>query len=467
MKKVFFVLFFLILFALPINITFAQSGLADSPCPMFKCNLKHNGQTSVTTDIEKPNLKWKFDAGNGIETSPTIGADGTIYFGSFKDNFYALNPDGSVKWKLERPGEEFRSTPTIARDGTIYFGAVYDTELVYNKLHDTEMDYGIPKVYALNPDGSVKWEFVTGGILGGTYASPTIGPDGTIYMGAGGAKMTERAVGGDRLWAINPDGTEKWHFNTEEAIFTAVAIADDGTIYLAGAEGVFYAINSDGTEKWRFEKRDGYFDASPTIDKDGTIYFGSTNKNLYALTKDGEEKWSFKVNDILEAPVSIGLDGTLYSGVIDMSKTDKNLYALNPDGTEKWRFETGDGVFATPTIDANGILYFGSYDGHLYSFNPDGTERWRYKTDGGITYSPTISKDNTIYFGSWDNHLYAIGGAAPKEEEQPEEIVSGESERDNRIIYYLVGAAILVILLVAAILLIRMKKKSQRLNEKE
>jgi outer membrane protein assembly factor BamB len=78
----------------------AQAQLVDSPWPTYKGNSKHTGLSPYTTQIDEPKLKWKFDAGHGVETSPAIGPDGTIYFGVFKDHFLALNPDGTVKWEF-------------------------------------------------------------------------------------------------------------------------------------------------------------------------------------------------------------------------------------------------------------------------------------------------------------------------------------------------------------------------------
>ena len=57
---------------------------------------------------------WLVPIGSSSETCPAVGADGTIYFGTFDHRLWALNPDGSRKWlfgntahlpNLEHPAE--------------------------------------------------------------------------------------------------------------------------------------------------------------------------------------------------------------------------------------------------------------------------------------------------------------------------------------------------------------------------
>jgi outer membrane protein assembly factor BamB len=66
--------------------------------------------------------KWKFKAGQLIDCSPAIGADGTVYFASYDNYIYAVNPDGTEKWKFET-GNSIESSPSIGADGTIYIGS--------------------------------------------------------------------------------------------------------------------------------------------------------------------------------------------------------------------------------------------------------------------------------------------------------------------------------------------------------
>lgn len=45
-------------------------------------------------------VKWVFNSSYKFWSIPTIGRDGTIYIASNDQNVYALFPDGSVKWSL-------------------------------------------------------------------------------------------------------------------------------------------------------------------------------------------------------------------------------------------------------------------------------------------------------------------------------------------------------------------------------
>ena len=319
--------------------------------------------------------KWKFRTWDSVLSYPAIGADGTIYVGSFDNLFYAINPDGTQKWAFATGGHV--RNPAIGSDGTIYI---------------TSMD---DNLYAINPDGSPKWvfPFVDYG------AALAIGVDGTVYV----------ASQDWNLYAIDPDGTQKWVFTAADDL-GRVTIGPDGTIY-AGEDMTgsnFYAINPDGTQKWVFSQHRPV-SSSPAIGADGTVYVGSGNGRLFALNPDGTSKWEFHTGGNTKCP-AIGADGTIYVGHWGTSVS--SLYAINPDGTEKWEFPTGDWVTATPAIGADGTIYVGSYDKNLYAINPDGTEKWAFQTGDIIQSSAAIGTDGTIYVGSYDQYLYAINGSS-------------------------------------------------------
>jgi len=104
--------------------------------------------------------------------------------------------------------------------------------------------------------------------------SPAIGSDGTIYVGSLD----------NNLYAINPDGTQKWTFATGDFVESTPAIGSDGTIYVGSNDFfAFYAINPDGSQKWRAFSTGEDVTSSPAIGSDGTIYVGSNDNNLYAI----------------------------------------------------------------------------------------------------------------------------------------------------------------------------------------
>lgn len=322
---------------------------------------------------------WRYQIKAGAPTSnyssPAIGPDGTIYVGSQDNYLYAVNGDGTLKWRFPT-GDVVRSSPAIAADGTIYIGS-YDNRL-----------------YAVNPDGSVKWSYQTGGNI---PSSPAIAGDGTIIFGSSD----------DSIRALNPDSTLQWIYPTSGDVYSSPAIAADGTVYCGSNDDYLYALTSAGVLKWRFATGKD-IQSSPAIGSDGTVYVGSDDGTIYALNPDsGTIKWGSLTNGDVPASPAIAADGSIYVG-----STDKLLYALDPSGTRKWQYATGDKVRSSPAVNANGTIYFGSDDNFLYALNPDSTLLFQYEVDNDIESSPTIGPDGTIYFVSNDGYLYALKGTS-------------------------------------------------------
>ena len=320
------------------------------------------------TTLGEGTVKWEYSTGI-ILSCPAIGPDGTIYIGSMDHNLYAIRPDGTLKWKF-LTYSVIDSSPAIGPDGTIYVGS-WDHNL-----------------YAINPDGSLKWKFLTNNMIS---SSPSIGSDGTIYVGSSDGY----------LYAINPDGSLKWKFYAYGSVDSSPAIGPDGIIYVASTNYLF-AINPNGTLKWNFPV--SVIDSSPAIGSDGTIYVGSDDFYLYAINPDGSLKWKFFTNYIISnSSPAIGPDGIIYVG-----SWDQYLYAINPDGSLKWKFQPNDWVDSSPAIGADGTIYVGSDDDYLYAINPDGSLKWKIYR---INNSPAIDSDGTIYVGGTFD-LYAVTSAS-------------------------------------------------------
>jgi len=323
--------------------------LADTSWPMFQHDLSHTG-LSMHHGPDTATVKWTFPTGDKIYGSVSIGDGGTIYIGthgkcsSTKSRLYAIHPNGTEKWHWV-PGHFIDSTPAVASDGTVYVGC-----------RDR-------RLYALYPNGTEKWAFYAPipwwlkccCCKGFALTSPAIGKDGTIYIGSNN----------HRLYAINPDGTEKWSYWTRGAIRSSPAIAPDGTIYVGSHDRKLHAVNPDGTRKWRYQTC-GWIVSSPAIGADGTIYVGSHDRKLHAVNPDGTRKWTYSTCCYITSSPAIDSDGTIYVG-----SYDRRVYAINPDGTLLWKFSTGDRIhYSSPAISSDGTVYIGNLGGKLYAFGP-------------------------------------------------------------------------------------------------
>ncbi|MBU1626105.1 PQQ-binding-like beta-propeller repeat protein, partial [bacterium] len=264
MKRSFYILPILILGIL--FSTYSYSQLAQSAWPMFKRDFRHSGN-SPHVGPQNPLEKWKFKAAQKVSSSPAIGFDGTIYFGSDDGFLYTLLHNGTMIW-VYNVYQPITSSPSIDSNGVIYLSSA-------------------EKLFALNSDGTLHWSLYLIGETDGS--SPAIWTDGTIYI----TTIDDRPATCN-LYAINPNGTQKWKYSyppypDQFSDVGSPAVGYDGVIYFsAGIEsdkGYLFAINSNGTLKWKFET-DGGTCSSPAVAPDGTSYIGTDQGNFYAINSN-------------------------------------------------------------------------------------------------------------------------------------------------------------------------------------
>jgi len=98
-----------------------------------------------------------------VRSSPAIGADGTVYVGSYDGTLYAFTSHGSgtngvLKWSYQLEGAV--SAPAVAGDGTVYVSA----------------NLGL---YAISPPksgstGVLKWSYQANGALSSPAIATTL-----------------------------------------------------------------------------------------------------------------------------------------------------------------------------------------------------------------------------------------------------------------------------------------------------
>jgi outer membrane protein assembly factor BamB len=271
-------------------------------------------------------IVWQADLGPGAGNapagnSPTLTADGTLYFVTVAGLLSVVNSaNGQVKWTAQTGtsesaqfGQTVKVAPAVAPDGTVYTTALTGS------------------LYAVSPptsgnQGSIKWAFDFGEHLGptplisapvtagpnrgqdaiGSGASATIGPDGTIYIGANNSNF----------YAIDPSGQQKWLYEAERdlaGIWTTAALsADSSTLYFGANKGGIYALNArDGSLKWKFPIFASIY-SSPALDARGTLYTASTVGHVYSIdTATGGPLGDYDAVMAVWTAPSIRPDGTL------------------------------------------------------------------------------------------------------------------------------------------------------------
>jgi outer membrane protein assembly factor BamB len=141
-------------------------------------------------NMETGKLKWKTDLHGSQVGSPAISENGILYQTAFNGNIYALNCQNGAKiWEF-KTGSHVYASVAISLDDTIYVGSTNGT------------------FYALEgKTGKIKWTYYIGDPI---RSSASIGPDPEdkepylIYFGGGDGKV----------YALEPNGNLRWSYDT-------------------------------------------------------------------------------------------------------------------------------------------------------------------------------------------------------------------------------------------------------------
>ncbi|RKZ23427.1 hypothetical protein DRQ18_00635 [bacterium] len=293
---------------------------------------------------------------------------------------------GTIIWEYTFPD----GAPNIADVPALYNGTIYATTAGSGCW-----------LYAINSeDGTQIWCFH---IESATWIGrPVVGEDGTIYVVA------------DKLYAINPDGTEKWEREPEKGyVFTGeIALDRHGTIYAALEDHLnpvlpqIIAVAPDGTLKWAITYGDltthnGFLEIGP----DGTLFlFAESGHAIYAFTAStGDTSWIYEMEDCVSGPAALDENGVIYVGLFNKAK----LIALNGDGILLWERNFGAAP-GSPVIAPDGTIYTKLLNDSIVALNPaDGTVIWKekiYEFDTAEFRTIVVDADGNVYIHGADSY---------------------------------------------------------------
>jgi outer membrane protein assembly factor BamB len=268
--------------------------------------------------------------------------------------------------------------------------------------------------------------------------SPTLGPDGTLYiLNVAGVLFGIDSSTGQVKWTAQTGNNQPAQFG--QTVKCAPAVAPDGSVYTTTMTGSMYAASppsgsgNQGSIKWSFDFGehvgpmptvgipapsaafkgvDGVGSgASASIGPDGTIYVGANNSNFYAISPDGQQKWIYEAERELGGiwtTAALSADAsTLY-----FAANKGGIYALNTqNGALKWQFNIVGSVYSSLALDAGGTLYTGSTVGHVFSV-ASATGDYITDLDVGapVWTAPSLRPDGSIVVGDRNGRILVLNG---------------------------------------------------------
>ena len=153
--------------------------------------------------------------------------------------------------------------------------------------------------------------------------SPSIGQDGTIYIGTLARYLSDLRRFSSWFHAVNPDGSSKWRTEFTHHIVSSAAIDSDGSVLFGAVDGRFYRYSAEGVKLWEF-RGDGAMTGSAVIATDGTIYVGGEANLPGCVNIWNGEHWR---------PLGDNLNGTVF----DILPEGTNIFIAG--GGNLWKID--------------------------------------------------------------------------------------------------------------------------------
>ncbi len=323
---------------------------------------------------------WRFDAPNEIAYGPFVLSDGSIYLVSATGVIYGLNADGS-------PRSEIASDDFIELDDPFFYESPFDV------FDDGSVVIVAPeRVYALNPDGSLHWEFPAfteipegtprfNGIEPGRVPLPERTELATLYFDTANV-LHAYTIEDGLLWEYPFDAPLR-----EAFLFTAIGA--EGEIIITDKNGTVRAFAPlDGTLLWEHRLEAGKYAVTEAVfGPDGNLYYLVTNKAegaVQALSPQGQPLWRVDLDTYnFFQPLIFSADGRLIfveDDIVD-TQTVTLLELAIPFDIEQFIAGEDDGLYFQ---SGNNVIH--------WQIGPEGFELL-----------------NTMSFSSEDS-MYAFGG---------------------------------------------------------
>jgi outer membrane protein assembly factor BamB len=194
-------------------------------------------------------LKWSYNAGSAIESSPVV-VHGTDYFGTASGRMYALDlRRHKLSWSRYL-GAKITSSAAIEH-GRLFIG-----------------DYA-GRLWALSPaTGATRW---IGTVNGKIYGTPAVA-NGRVFV---------PSSTGNSLTAFTTNGRYLWRVTAGYYVYSSPAVAH-GVVCFGSYDGWFYGVSvGTGRVRWRIPTGGPISGAAVIVD--GVAYVGSFSHRIFGV----------------------------------------------------------------------------------------------------------------------------------------------------------------------------------------
>ena len=346
-------------------------------------NTGSSNKVALTVKTRSPigRVRWRFQVDSMYAGSYiAVGADGTIYATDIR-RLYALTPDGALKWVLDGTGG--RRPIVLGKDGTIYTG----------------------RVHAVPPNGTFKWKDVPP--LGtAPIAGPGIGADGNIYA-------VESDFGNGRaVFSLDPQGKLRWAKRPSPGLNPTLNNSEiefgnptKGQLYFgvrrkrSGPAPSIYCYDFKGKQVWYQSPRCQITYAKP--DRNFRLsYVGPGKCGMTLIDENGKNVWN--------TPPPTGLGGGLVQQVAGPDGTiytadffGQDLWAVDANGKTKYFLKDRFGMMANMGVSPDNRLLI---DGGRETFGKPGWVRGYKVKDGSLAFQVDLPDEGNLTHMTWSVH---------------------------------------------------------------
>lgn len=448
-----------------------------------QCDVCPAGNQQLGALVSSPAVYTYEDTNKVERTSVFVGSmDSAVFLYQFEHNNLVNSGDCQVCfWRDNQPLQQafvasdpgatvsaaFASSPTFSANlGTgsiagIFIGATITIE------HTDGSTEKQGKLYAINQDGSLRWEFPRAGDppIAPVTSSPAFAVGQSIFFTTTADPNSPAA--GDMLYSLTEAGNLKRIVPiaglTDPSLLLSPSPMTASTVYVSAVNGAIHAMNPDGTFLWNATVQGERFTSSlvigaqnlptptaspaatptPTgtrVDPSVTATPTTTetplrlDSNVLGITESGMLVVLDSRKGEIIAPTGeqppVAIEGTVVASpalsadlFIIFGTTGGQLLSLNTANAQFPRFCDGgddDGNLCTDDFDClDGFCADSEWPIFLPSSCDAGEQQSQLcETDddcpGGacvrpaIRSSPTLDLDGTIYFGADDGRIYAV-----------------------------------------------------------